>query len=68
MIQISVNNSLHNIKADACIHDLVEQLGYSDEALLGIALNQTFVPKKDWPTTSLKSDDQVDLLKPVSGG
>ena len=68
MIQISVNNSLHDIKADACIRDLVEQLGYSGEALLGVALNRTFIPKKDWNTTHLKAQDQVDLLKPVSGG
>ncbi len=68
MIKISINNTRHEVSNDSNILDVLEQLGYSNQSMLGIALNKTFVPKTEWHTTQLKNNDQVDILKPISGG
>ena len=33
-----------------------------------VAVNKTFVPKHQWPTTSVKDNDVIDILSPISGG
>jgi thiamine biosynthesis protein ThiS len=33
-----------------------------------IALNQTFVPRNQYGSTSLKSGDTIELLSPMAGG
>jgi len=48
--------------------DALKMLGRDDEAMLGVALNQTFVSKTQWAETQLNDNDKVDILNPISGG
>ncbi len=68
MIKISINNSTQELKKGSTIFEALEILGYENKTMLGIALNQTFVPKAQWSGVELKNNDQVDILNPVSGG
>lgn len=68
MIQVSINNSLETLDEHCTILKALEVLGYTKTAMLGIAINQTFIPKDQWDQTELSDQDQVDILNPVSGG
>ena len=68
MIQVSINNSLETLDKHCTILKALEALGYTKTAMLGVAINQTFIPKDQWDQTELKDQDQLDILNPVSGG
>jgi len=68
MIQISVNNAIQHLPERSTIEQVVELLEYNDRTMLGVALNQIFIPKEQWSLTQLKNQDQLDILNPVSGG
>ncbi|HIP94995.1 MAG TPA: sulfur carrier protein ThiS [Leucothrix sp.] len=68
MIQISVNNIIQHLPESSNIEQAIETLEFKDKAMLGVALNQVFIPKDQWSVTFLKDQDQLDILNPVSGG
>jgi sulfur carrier protein len=68
MIQVSINNDKQTLESGATVQDAIEAIGLADEAMLGVALNMTFVPKDQWLNTRLNDNDQLDVLRPVSGG
>ena len=68
MINISVNNIIQQLPDNTSIEQAIETLEYKDKTMLGVALNQSFIPKDQWSATQLKNKDQLDILNPVSGG
>ena len=68
MIQVSINNSLETLDEHCTLLKALEVLGYKKTGMLGIAVNQTFIPKDQWDQTELNDNDQLDILNPVSGG
>ncbi len=68
MIQVSINNQLETLDRNCTVLKALDVLGYQKTAMLGVAINQTFVPKDQWAETELNDRDKVDILNPVSGG
>jgi len=68
MIQVSINNNQQTLEAGSTVLDALTILERNDETMLGVALNQTFVPKTQWAETRLKDNDKMDILNPISGG
>ncbi len=68
MIQVSINNTLETLDKNSTVLKALEVLGYKKTAMLGVAINQTFIPKDQWAETQLNDQDKVDILNPVSGG
>jgi thiamine biosynthesis protein ThiS len=68
MIQVSINNHVETLDAHCTVLKALEVLGYDKTGMLGIAINQTFVPKDQWAITELIDQDNIDILNPVSGG
>lgn len=68
MIKVSINNRLEDFEADTSVLKALEKMGYASDAMLGVAINKVFVSKDQWAEKSLKNNDQVDILNPVSGG
>jgi len=68
MIQISINNNKQTLNKGATVSQAIQTLGFENETMLGVALNKTFVPKEKWQETQLNDNDQLDILRPVSGG
>jgi sulfur carrier protein len=33
-----------------------------------IAINSALVPKRDWPTTSIRAGDKIEIVRAISGG
>ena len=68
MIQVSINNVIETLPKDCTVHKALETLGYNDTGMLGVAVNQVFIPKDQWAEKLLNNQDKVDILNPVSGG
>jgi sulfur carrier protein len=47
---------------------LLEQQGYDLRAAFACAVNQAFVPRSCWGSTTLQPEDRVDVVTPVTGG
>jgi len=68
MIQVSINNAIETLDKDCTVLKALETLGYEKTGMLGVAINQIFVPKDQWAEKMLQDQDKVDILNPVSGG
>jgi len=68
MINVSINNSIEQIEVGSTVLNAIETLGYESTSMLGVAINQIFVPKEKWAETVLNDQDKVDIVNPVSGG
>ena len=68
MIQVSINNHIETLDKNCTVLKALETLGYVKTGMLGIAINQVFIPKDQWAEKTLKDMDKVDILNPVSGG
>ena len=68
MIKVSINNSITALESDTSVLNALKILGYETTSMLGVAVNQIFVPKDQWASTCLQENDQIDILNPISGG
>ncbi len=68
MIQVSINNAIETLDKDCTVLKALETLGYEKTGMLGVAINQIFIPKDQWAEKMLQDQDKVDILNPVSGG
>ena len=68
MIKVSINNTAEVFEDNITVSQALKKLGYADDKMLGVAVNQVFVSKDHWGETTLNDFDQVDILNPVSGG
>jgi sulfur carrier protein len=65
-MQIIVNGKALDVEA-ATLAALLAELDYGD-AIVGTALNQTFVRAVDRGTTKLTDGDAVEIVSPRQGG
>jgi sulfur carrier protein len=48
---------------------LVESLGMDkDRSGIAVALNDSVVPRADWPGTRVQAGDRIEIIHPVQGG
>ncbi len=73
-MKISINGISYEIEEDSSI---TQALALSNPPNSGtqtklesyvIALNQTFVPRSQYPLTKLQDNDAIELLSPMAGG
>ncbi|WP_317202630.1 sulfur carrier protein ThiS [Janthinobacterium sp.] len=67
MIAISLNGAPRQVPPDHTLHDLVEALGLSGQAL-ALAVNRSVVPRLRWAEQVLRAQDQVDIVRAIGGG
>ena len=42
--------------------------GYKLETAFACAINNTFVPRAQWPERQLENGDRIDVVTPITGG
>jgi sulfur carrier protein len=52
----------------ADLQALLLERGQDLNAAFACAINNTFVPRAQWPQRSLQAGDRVDLIAPITGG
>lgn len=67
-MKLIVNRKERVIASDApTVLDLVQEHAHAERSMV-IAVNGEVVPKAEWPTRLLTEDDEVDVVRAVSGG
>ena len=67
-LEIKINGVGRTLDA-ATIAELLRLEGVdSDARFVAVALNGAVVPRREWPAARLAAGDDVEIVKPVSGG
>lgn len=66
-MHITVNQQPQQVAEPCSLQQLVEQLALNPNGL-ALALNQTVIAKRAWPSTYLAPEDQVAAFQIVTGG
>jgi len=67
MIDISLNGARAAVVATT-LQALLLARGYKLESAFACAINNTFVPRQQWPERMLQNDDRIDIVTPITGG
>ena len=67
MIEISLNGERTSAAA-VTLQALLLARGYKLESAFACAINNTFVPRAQWPDRRLENGDRIDIVTPITGG
>nr|WP_315248900.1 sulfur carrier protein ThiS [uncultured Duganella sp.] len=67
MIEIELNGAPRQVPARQTLHQLVEALELSGQAL-ALAVNRSVVPRQQWPQRVLQAQDKVEIVRAIGGG
>ena len=67
MINISLNGERTSAEATS-LQVLLIARGYKLETAFACAINNTFVPRPQWPERLLVNGDRIDIVTPITGG
>ncbi len=68
---ITLEISLNGKRLDTAAADLQSLLlaqGYELQNAFACAINNTFVPRPQWPVRLLADGDRIDVITPIAGG
>ncbi len=66
-VQVSVNGERREFAAGTALDSVVRSLTPAPSGVAA-ALNETVVPRAQWPSTALRDGDRVEVLTAVQGG
>ena len=66
-IDVSMNGERFATQA-ATLQALLLARGYKLESAFACAINNTFVPRPQWPERMLQNGDRIDIVTPITGG
>ena len=66
-IDISLNGERVNAQAGT-LQALLLARGYKLETAFACAINNTFVPRPQWPLRLVENGDRIDIVTPITGG
>jgi thiamine biosynthesis protein ThiS len=66
-MKLMVNGELHEYRGNGTPEALLEELGAKKEHT-ALLLNGEVLPSKDWKTTALNENDEIEMLVFVGGG
>ena len=65
---IFFNNNLKQIQEQTTVLLLLDQLMSNKQNGIAVAINETVIPKGQWDTHVLQSNDKVLVIKATQGG
>ncbi|MED7954060.1 MULTISPECIES: sulfur carrier protein ThiS [unclassified Streptomyces] len=66
-ITLHVNGEPRTVAAPTTLAEVVATLSRAHSGVAA-ALNETVVPRTDWPRTELSAGDRIEILTAVQGG
>ena len=66
-MEITLNGDSHTIADNACVNELLEQLGLTGKRL-ALEINQEIVPRSTFTRHQLQSGDRVEIVHAIGGG
>ncbi len=67
-MEITVNEKKYELEQSCTVEQMLALVMDNGAGGIAVAINQTIVPKTDWAVSTLKSGDQVMLIKATQGG
>ena len=68
-MKLKVNGDTTECNDDATVTVLLTQLDIANDASgVAVALNGSVIPRTEWSSTTLSSDDAVEIIHAVQGG
>ena len=65
-IQVLINQVPHELPTHATLADAVQRVGITPP--FAAAVNMQFVPKTQYANHVLQTNDQIELISPITGG
>ena len=65
-MNVQINGQTHDLPQGATLADAAQSIGA--QAPFAAALNLQFVPKSHYVQTLLQPGDQIEIIRPVTGG
>jgi sulfur carrier protein len=66
-MRLFINGQEKNFSAELTLAGLIEQLGMKGDRV-AVELNREIVSREQWAATSLREDDQLEVVHFVGGG
>ena len=66
-IDVSLNGERLSVEATP-LQTLLLARGYKLESAFACAINNSFVPRPQWPERALENGDRIDIVTPITGG
>ncbi|EDM36773.1 sulfur transfer protein involved in thiamine biosynthesis [Pedobacter sp. BAL39] len=67
-MEITVNHENYQINEHCSITELLHDVLTIPVQGIAVAINQTIIPKTEWPSQRLSSGDRVMVIKATQGG
>jgi len=67
-INIYINSKLQKLPSAAKIKDLLDMINVTSHNGIALAVNNNVIPKAEWETYVLTTEDKVTLIKATQGG
>ena len=67
-MEITVNNTPHEIEDNSVLTDAVELLQLTEKSGIAIALNEQIVPRNQWSEQPLSPNDKLLIITATQGG
>ncbi len=67
VISVRINDEMTTLPCGLSLSELLTQLDYQQQNF-AIALNESFVPRSQYPTTIIQADDTIEIVAPMQGG
>jgi len=69
MTRLNISLNGEAIQTDATtLQALLLARGYQLQGAFACAINNSFVPRPQWPERALQSGDRIDIVTPITGG
>ena len=65
---IRVNDQARRVAPSATLHDLLHELALAERRGVAVAVNDTVVPRAEWPARALAEADRVLVIQAAQGG
>lgn len=67
-MKIKLNHQIINIEESMLLQHLVDQQLGEKQKGIAVAIDEQVIPKSLWPTTELKNNQSVLIIKATQGG
>ena len=67
-MQIHFNGSAAEIAENYSLQDFLRDKGLHETKGIAVAINELVIPRKDWQSVTLNSNDSILVIKAAQGG
>jgi len=67
-MNVFVNSQTISLTQDASLFTALKQSGISSQRGIAVAVNNSVIPKTEWPNKILNENDKITIIKATQGG